>query len=1155
MYNVIIRDDSVVVASWPLSEKSGMIAHDVSGSGNHGTLTGMVESAWDANTQDDYHSDVANGWSPSSGYVLGTPTGSAYTQSLKFDGVDDVVVIDSDNPEVTVTGTYTVAVWTRLTGYGIVFSMGSGNLDRNVIGVSGTNLICEIYDGAYTIEGGGAYPIDDAWHHIAFTNNAGTLALYLDGVAVSGAGAQLSTINPSNVWGARGPAAIQSQLDSRLSDGRVYDVVKTPAEVLAMVTTPDSTNLILHHTFDGNVLDEVASNDGTLTNFDPPGAHIPSDGSGVDAQGNPVTHPAGNGLNTTTTGLVLEVEEDSPTFRGLELPMAANPFYLGDSITFFDMAIAERTASLDSQITVIEPIPHLSLHYDFANYPTLVAQVGPTLTVTRSTTASVVDYAGVFKTVNANEARHTGHRRVENLWPYSNDQTNADYAPTNGTAVRAETAPDGTATATTLNDGAVSETFHRVGRSNTSLPWMVGETTYCASMYAKAGTKNFVRLSASGNDNLQHNSYFNLTAGTALGSTSTEADEYGIELASVTIPGAASDWYRIWVVLTPSTNGSGGNVGLFSAEAFDDHSYTGNNEDVFHTWGWQLEDVSGQADKSPSEYIPTTTAAVANWYATKRRTNVFFNSFPTANGEVWGPSETDSATDPPTIFAGKNVINNGGSNGYVYHRTSPTITPYVTGEEYIMSVYVRLEDGTEPTVATDINATGNFRFYVFGTYATTVGKEELGDGWWRCWGVAVAAAGAQNGGIQQSTNHYTYSGSGLSVDLCGWQCEKSFGRTTPSAFIASESGVSVASSGFDTPLVGEGLRVEPPRTNLMTYSNDLSQWTNSIAVNTQNAGVAPDGTNTANKITDDSSGSTGSAFVFRNQTLALSTTHVASVYAKADQLDWVRIRMNAFGTLAIWAYFDLTNGVVGADVGGDNTSHDMEDVGNGWYRCWVVFESDAADASGAVLIYVAEADGDASVDLDGTSSILTWEAQVEEGNYPSSPIHTTNVAAPRDGDLVLVDDVTWLNPREGTVYASAVPNKYIVDSTAMVVAISASSSASRWATLAFRATDTMQIFGSGGNTNIVGGTTPPNTLVRSAIGLSEDNINWYVDGVLAGTDSDTGGPLPTIATTINVGSSRTDGAYLGGHVTEIRVYSKEHDKPTLEDMSNGVFPS
>jgi hypothetical protein len=121
-------------------------------------------------------------------------------------------------------------------------------------------------------------------------------------------------------------------------------------------------------------------------------------------------------------------------------------------------------------------------------------------------------------------------------------------------------------------------------------------------------------------------------------------------------------------------------------------------------------------------------------------------------------------------------------------------------------------------------------------------------------------------------------------------------------------------------------------------------------------------------------------------TVATSTQYTYSIFAKADQLNFVALRGLSFTTPAnggVW--FDLSTGSVGTETAG--FTGQIESIGNGWYRCSIVFTTDASDTSGNIGHYAASADNNNLLeDLDGTSSILIYGAQLEAGSTPSSYI-------------------------------------------------------------------------------------------------------------------------------------------------------------------------
>jgi len=164
--------------------------------------------------------------------------------------------------------------------------------------------------------------------------------------------------------------------------------------------------------------------------------------------------------------------------------------------------------------------------------------------------------------------------------------------------------------------------------------------------------------------------------------------------------------------------------------------------------------------------------------------------------------------------------------------------------------------------------------------------------------------------------------------------------------------------------------------NLFTFTQefDNAAWTKTAAAVTANTTVAPDGTSTADTITEDTAAASNHR-VFRSFATA-AVAHTASVYFKAGTRSWAYIRLTDSGNAFRHAYFDLSTGTLGTVE--TNLTASITDAGNGWYRC--VATVSAAFTTSTTVFGIANANGGASYDGNGTGNLFIWGAQYEVGS-------------------------------------------------------------------------------------------------------------------------------------------------------------------------------
>jgi hypothetical protein len=230
---------------------------------------------------------------------------------------------------------------------------------------------------------------------------------------------------------------------------------------------------------------------------------------------------------------------------------------------------------------------------------------------------------------------------------------------------------------------------------------------------------------------------------------------------------------------------------------------------------------------------------------------------------------------------------------------------------------------------------------------------------------------------------------------------------------------------YNTDGTYKGLLVEPASTNLCLQSEDINTtWNPANATPTQSTEETPDGdtTNKYIKLVDDNTGggATGSVYVEQVITVTGGAKYTGSVFLKKSGLNWARLM--AFGAGSVGnanpsQYFDLDTGALGTGNAGIDDAT-IEEYPNGWYRCSITWTQGAGDTSFLFVINVADGNNVITVDLDGTSSIFVWGAQVEEGPIATSYIPTTTASVTRNkDDISLTGASDLIGQSEGTLYA------------------------------------------------------------------------------------------------------------------------------------------
>ena len=332
-----------------------------------------------------------------------------------------------------------------------------------------------------------------------------------------------------------------------------------------------------------------------------------------------------------------------------------------------------------------------------------------------------------------------------------------------------------------------------------------------------------------------------------------------------------------------------------------------------------------------------------------------------------------------------------------------------------------------------------------------------------------------------------------------------------------------------------GLLVEEQRINLFTYSEDFSNSYYNVKIRTRTleaTQTGPDGATSAYVFGDDSSGGTNNIILGKSSVaLVTNTTYTWSLFAKKDGLNWIALSCVDFGGITNgFTHFDLENGAVGSTQ--NNITAKIQEYPNDWYRCSVTFTTNGTDATGNLYLYIAEADNDRTVDLDGTSSVLIYGAQLEAGSFPTSYIKSNSGSTTtRSADVASIPVADFgYNQSAGTVSFDFQVNEST--SNKRLLSLNADNSSNRIDALLLSSNEIQGYTVDGGVVQTffgTGNTYTDGTMAKFAFSYKKDDYAMTLNGGTVVTD--TSASVPSV-TQLEIGTGPFND-YANGHIKKL----------------------
>jgi len=350
------------------------------------------------------------------------------------------------------------------------------------------------------------------------------------------------------------------------------------------------------------------------------------------------------------------------------------------------------------------------------------------------------------------------------------------------------------------------------------------------------------------------------------------------------------------------------------------------------------------------------------------------------------------------------------------------------------------------------------------------------------------------------------------------------------------------------------LLLEPASTNKIPNSENVGDGINSPQRmdRTLNVAVAPDGTTTADLCIPNTVEGSHQAYQYRDNDTSTSfvsgSNYAWSVFVKSNPTNGAQfVQMATFVSTggSNKVNFDIVNGTI-TQTGFESSK--IENYGNGWFRCSIVFaalrNSSGAGNDGWSLNSITAADSSRAESFagDGSSNgILVWGAQFEEQvDFATSYIPTDGSAVTRNAEVCEGSGAAQdFNSLGGVLYAEMAGLDD--DLTNREIQITDGSSDNR-----------VTIFFGGASNRIrgeikVGGSTAFNSLTTSfnvenfnkmALRYGAENFAFYINGTLI-SRSDT---QTSIFSTNELDSlnflRKTIGSNFYGKVREVRAYTR-----------------
>ena len=365
------------------------------------------------------------------------------------------------------------------------------------------------------------------------------------------------------------------------------------------------------------------------------------------------------------------------------------------------------------------------------------------------------------------------------------------------------------------------------------------------------------------------------------------------------------------------------------------------------------------------------------------------------------------------------------------------------------------------------------------------------------------------------------------------------------------------------------LLVEPAATNLAWHSHlwvSANNWVNTaITVVTGTGGTTdPFGTNLANAISPTSGSSSHIAQSNSPTTISYTSGTIYTQSAFFKQGTGVAGRYvqmtfpgtgGAFTQLG-YANFDLQLGTVTVVTGttaDTNRAASIENYGNGWYRCRFTATCNATITGlGVAAILITASGSTRAPSFAGTTTDILYGfgAQVETGSIATSYIPTTTASATRNADNISLSGAVsgCIGQTEGTIYAEVDAVNWTNLGRIFVVSDGTTSNA---ISILFNTSSRFRLIidtGGGSAQADISSSSLNNGVHKIAVAYANNDIAFFVDGVLVGTDTSATIPACSQIFLGKIGTSSSTN-FMNDRIRAVALYTSRLTNDQLQALT------